>query len=141
MVSKLYLKHKLSILNSEVDNYTYNYTYDEIEKAYLKYIDLSQPILEFNIIKLFNINLINLIKNKVALSKNFNIAPSEIDKMYYWEYEYFLEEVNNNIKAENERQEKENEKYGNMNPNSMMRNASKYMPKTGNMNTNFPKFK
>jgi hypothetical protein len=139
MVSKLYLKHKLSILNSEVDNY--NYTYDEIEKAYLKYIDLSQPILEFNIIKLFNINLINLIKNKVALSKNFNIAPSEIDKMYYWEYEYFLEEVNNNIKAENERQEKENEKYGNMNPNSMMRNASKYMPKTGNMNTNFPKFK
>ena len=34
MVSKLYLKHKLSILNSEVDNYTYNYTYDEIEKAY-----------------------------------------------------------------------------------------------------------
>jgi hypothetical protein len=139
MVSKLYLKHKLSILNSEVDNY--NYTYDEIEKAYLKYIDLSQPILEFNIIKLFNINLINLIKNKVTLSKNFNIAPSEIDKMYYWEYEYFLEEVNNNIKAENERQEKENEKYGNMNPNSMMRNASKYMPKTGNMNTNFPKFK
>lgn len=136
MVSKLYLKHKLSILNSEVDNYTY----DEIEKAYLKYIDLSQPIFEFNIIKLFNINLINLIKNKVALSKNFNIAPSEIDKMYYWEYEYFLEEVNNNIKAENERQEKENEKYGNMNPNSMMRNASKYMPKTGNMNTNFPKF-
>lgn len=61
--------------------------------------------------------------------------------MYYWEYEYFLEEVNNNIKDENERQEKENEKYGNMNPNSMMRNASKYMPKTGNMNTNFPKFK
>ena len=137
MVSKLYLKHKLSILNSEVDNYSY----DEIEKAYLKYINTSQPVLEFNIIKLFNINLINLIKNKVALSKNFNIAPSEIDRMYYWEYEYFLDEVNNNIKAENERQEKENEKYGNMNPNSMMRNASKYMPKTGNMNTNFPKFK
>lgn len=75
------------------------------------------------------------------MSKNFNIAPSEVDRMYYWEYEYFLDEVNNNIKAENERNEKENEKYGDMNPNSMMRNASKYIPSTGSMNTNFPKLK
>lgn len=42
--------------------------------------------------------------------------------MFYWEYEFLLEEVNNNIKEENERQEKENAKYDNMNPNSMMRN-------------------
>lgn len=72
-----------------------------------------------------------MIKNKVALAKNFNIAPSEIDRLYYWEYEYMLDEVNNNIKAENERNEKEQEKYGNMNPRSMMRDAKKYAPSSG----------
>ena len=79
---------------------------------------------------MFQINLLNLIKNKVALAKNFNIAPSEIDRMYYWEYEYLLDEVNNHIKEENERQEKENGKYGDMSPRSMMRNASSMMPKS-----------
>lgn len=79
---------------------------------------------------MFQINLLNLIKNKVNLSKNFNIAPSELDRMYYWEYEYLLDEVNYNIKAENERQEKENEKYGGMNPRSMMKNAHSMMPKS-----------
>ena len=63
------------------------------------------------------------------MAKNFNIAPSEIDRMYYWEYEYLLDEVNNHIKEENERQEKENDKYGDMNPKSMMRNAQSSMPK------------
>lgn len=105
------------------------------EKEYLKYINPSQPILEFSIVKLFIINLIQLIKNKVALSKNFYIAPSEIDKMYYWEYEYLLKEVNNNIKSENEQSEKEQAKYGNLNPNSMMRNMRSSMPKMQNIST------
>lgn len=64
------------------------------------------------------------------MSKNFYIAPSELDRMYYWEYEYLLDEVNYNIKAENERQEKENEKYSGMSPRSMMKNASSMMPKS-----------
>lgn len=81
---------------------------------------------------MFQINLLNLIKNKVNLSKNFYISPSELDRMYYWEYEYLLEEVNYSIKAENERQEKENEKYSGMNPRSMMRNAHSMMPKSSN---------
>ena len=96
----------------------------------MKYIDTSQPILEFSVIKLFQVNLLQLIKNKVGLSKNFNIAPSEIDRMYYWEYEYMLEEVNNNIKSENERNEKEQAKYDNMNPRSMMNSMRSSLPKT-----------
>ena len=100
------------------------------------YIDPTQPIMEFSIMKLFIINLISLLKNKVSLSKNFYIAPSEIDRMFYWEYEYLLEIVNENIKRENEANEKEQAKYGNMNPNSMMRNVGKNMP---NYNKNIPK--
>lgn len=126
---ELYSRLKLNILNSVHDN-TNEYDFDEINKEYLRYIDYSQPVLESSIIKLFQINLINLIKNKVGLSKNFNIPPSEIDRMYYWEYEYLLEEVNSNIKEENERQEKENGKYGDMNPRSMMRNAHSMIPKS-----------
>lgn len=104
------------------------------ENEYLKYIDRTQPILEFSIIKLFIINLIQLIKNKVALSKNFYISPSEIDKLYYWEYEYMLDEVNETIKKENERNEKEQSKYGNMSPSSLMREAKSAVPKMSSYN-------
>lgn len=93
-------------------------------------LDPNVAVYEFSIIKTFIINLIQLIKNKVALSKNFYIAPSEIDRMYYWEYEYFLEEVNNTIKAENERNEKENSKYNkDYNPSHMMKHAQNNVPK------------
>jgi hypothetical protein len=131
---ELYSRLKLNILSSVHDNPN-AYDFDEINKEYLRYIDYSHPVLESSVIKLFQINLINLIKNKVVLSKNFNIPPSEIDRMYYWEYEYLLEEVNSNIKEENERQEKENGKYGDINPRSMMRNAHSMMPKSSGFST------
>ena len=82
---------------------------------------------------LSKIHHIAIIVSDYEAAKNFYIAPSEIDRMYYWEYEYMLDEVNNNIKTENERNEKENEKYGNMNPKSMMsnaRNSMAHMPKS-----------
>ena len=127
MAFELYSRLKLNILSSAHVNFEDR---DDPNKEYLRYLDISQPILETSVIKLFQIRLLQLIKNKVALAKNFYISPSEIDRLYYWEYEYLLEEVNANIKAENERQEKENGKYGDMNPRSMMRNASSMMPKT-----------
>ena len=121
---ELYSRLKLNMLSSDL----VNFDEEELKKEFLRRIDPSQPVIEFSIIKLFQVRLINLIKNKVGLAKNFYIAPSEIDRMYYWEYEYMLDEVNNNIKTENERNEKENEKYGNMNPKSMMSNARNSMP-------------
>ena len=114
------------MLSSDPDKYDTG----ELKNEFFQRIDVYQPIIEFSIIKLFQVNLLNLIKNKVSLSKNFNITPSEIDKMYYWEYEYMLDEVNNTIKEENEKNEKENNKYGNMNPRSMMRDTGKYMQKS-----------
>lgn len=114
------------MLSSDPDKYDAG----ELKNEFFQRIDVYQPIIEFSIIKLFQVNLLNLIKNKVSLSKNFCIAPSEIDRMFYWEYEYMLDEVNNTIKAENERNEKDLGKYGNMNPHSMMRDAGKYMPKS-----------
>ena len=121
MVSKLYSKHRLSIASSAQDN--------TVVSDWRLRIDNTQPIMEFSICKLFIINLLQFIRNKVALSKNFYIAPSEIDRMYYWEYEYFMEEVNRTIKEENERNQKQNEQY---NAGTMMRNAKSYVPKMPN---------
>lgn len=52
-----------------------------------------------------------MVRNKVNLAKNFNIQPSEIDKMDVWEYELFVEEVNNYIKEESKEREKQEQKY------------------------------
>lgn len=54
---------------------------------------------------LFKINIANLIKVKAALSKEFHIQPSEIDLMPFWEYELFVQEINNAVKEDNKRQE------------------------------------
>ena len=124
------------MLNSDLDN---SITESEIKKEFLRRIDLTKGVLDSAIIKLFQIDLLNLIRNKISLSKHFYIAPSEIDRMYYWEYEFFLDEVNQNIKAENEKQEKENDKYKHYNPNSISKNISSSMPKMPKMQT--PKFK
>lgn len=134
MVFELYSRLKLNILNSAQDSFIDD---RDPDKEYIRYLDQSQPIFEFSIIKLFQINLLNLMRNKVNLSKNFYIAPSELDRMYYWEYEYLLEEVNNNIKEENDRQEKESSKYGDMNPKSIMKNMKSY----SNVNTPSSNFK
>ena len=53
----------------------------------------------------------NLIKIKASISKNFHIQPSEIDKMPMWEYELYLQHLNELVKEENDNQEKEMKKY------------------------------
>lgn len=53
--------------------------------------------------------------------------------MAFWEYETFLDAVNQDIKDENKRNEKEQGGYGNMNPGSLMRQAQRSMPKMPSM--------
>lgn len=67
--------------------------------------------MESAIFALFKIDIINYIKNKAALSKNFHIQPSEIDAMPTWEYEYFMMALNDLVSEENDAQKKEMDKY------------------------------
>ena len=53
----------------------------------------------------------NFVKTKATLSKEFRIQPTEIDKMPMWEYELFLQHLNNLVKDENDNQQKEMDKY------------------------------
>jgi hypothetical protein len=54
---------------------------------------------------------LRLIQTKAILSKQFSIAPSEIDAMKFWEYEYFMKELNNLVEEENKQNEKQKEQY------------------------------
>jgi hypothetical protein len=102
---------------------------------------LDNSYLESAIYTLFRIDLINLIKIKSILAKEFHIQPSEIDKMPVWEYEIFVKELNKLVEEENERNQKELDKAGindakNMsNPNNISKMQQAAMPKMPTMPT------
>lgn len=60
-----------------------------------------------------------MIKLKARLCKEFHIAPSEIDGMYYWEFEMFMQELSDMVEAQNKDQQAQTEKY---HINDMMKN-------------------
>lgn len=60
---------------------------------------------------LFKINIVNLVKIKASLAKNFRLQPSEIDAMPFWEYELFIRNINEQVEAENKEQEEQMKKY------------------------------
>ena len=69
-------------------------------------------------------DLMHLIKMKATLAKNFHIQPSEIDEMPVWEYELFIQYINDEVKEENDKQQKEMDKY-NINDYRKMSDPSK----------------
>ena len=75
-------------------------------------IVIDNTYIESAIFGLFRIDLINYIKVKSILAKEFHIQPSEIDRMPAWEYELFVKEINQAVKEENERNQKEMDKAG-----------------------------
>ena len=93
---------------------------------------IEAPWIGFTIIKAFIVNLRNLTKNKLFICKEYHIQPSEIDKMQFWEYEWYTDEIKEITKAqekEQKRQEKEQASLqSSMNPSNMMRNVSQSMP-------------
>ena len=101
---------------------------------------LTESNIEVVIFSLFKIDIINFLKVKAILSKEFHIQPSEIENMPVWEYELFIREINGIVKEENERNEKEMEKAGvkdaqkMTNPNNIMKMQKSVMPKMPNMN-------
>lgn len=63
------------------------------------------------IYRLFLVDVMQQIKVKAAISKQFHIPPSEIDRMPYWEYELWMKEINDAVKEENEAQQEQLDKY------------------------------
>ena len=57
------------------------------------------------------IDIMGLIKLKASLSKAFHIQPSEIDAMPMWEFELYIKQLNELVEEENNKQQKEMDKY------------------------------
>lgn len=80
---------------------------------------------------MYKINTGNLAQNKILICKEWNIQPSEIDRMPFYEYEMMREQISTIQKEQEKRQKEEEKKYSgmkqNMNPTSMM-NSMRNMP-------------
>ena len=72
---------------------------------------LDNTFIEFAIFGLWKIDLMNFVKTKAVLSKEFKIQPTEVDKMPMWEYELFLQQLNELVKDDNDNQKREMDKY------------------------------
>ena len=68
--------------------------------------------IEYALFSLFRIDILNYIKNKAILAKEFHIQPSELDAMPVWEFEVFMNEINNAVKEENDRNKQDMDKAG-----------------------------
>ena len=82
---------------------------------------------------ILRVNLRNLVKNKLYICKEWHIQPSEIDKMIYFEYEWMLDDINEDHKEQEKRSKEEQKQYDSMkkgmpNMNNMMSNINKGMP-------------
>lgn len=95
---------------------------------------------------MFKIDLANLVKNKLYICKEYHIQPSEIDRMYFYDYETMMFEIKN-IQVEQEKEnEKQQKEYENMqkgmNVSSMMTAAqqSMKMPSISMPSISMPKF-
>lgn len=72
---------------------------------------LDNSFIEIAIFALFKINIVEHIKLKASMTKQFNIPPQSFDEMPYWEFEIYLKLLNNAVKEENESQKAEMDKY------------------------------
>lgn len=91
---------------------------------------------------IWQVDVRNLVRNKTVIARDYHIQPSEIDRMVFFEYEYILEDINEERKEQEKRNKEDEKKYGNLgktpNYNSIMRGMSNNMPQMPKIPT--PKF-
>jgi hypothetical protein len=56
-----------------------------------------------------------------------------VENMPYYEYEFIVQNLIDILKEKQEAEEGQSKQYGDMNPNSMMKNAQKSLPKMPNI--------
>lgn len=84
--------------------------------------------MEFAVFSMFRVDIRNLVKNRLYIAKDFNIQPSEIARMPFYEYEFLLEDIKEFKEEEKKKNKEQEDKYGSMSPSSMLKSAQKSMP-------------
>lgn len=76
----------------------------------------------------------------VVITKEFHIPPSSFEEMPFWEYELFIEELNKEVKEDNDRQQKQMDEYEKNKPRMPKFNSNSFtqpkmpkIPTLGNM--------
>lgn len=84
-----------------------------------------------------------MVQNKVRLVKYFNVQPSELERMPFWEYEEFINAAEELIEEEKEQQEEASGEYNNSNymkdAKSMMRQQQRSFKQPSLPKLNMPK--
>lgn len=75
-----------------------------------------------------------MVLSKAQLARYFYLAPSEIERMPYWEYELFREKANEIIEEENKEQE------GGGKHSQYKKDADRYMRDAKSYNSNLSKY-
>ena len=84
--------------------------------------------MEFAVFSMFRVDIRNLVKNRLYIAKDFNIQPSEIARMPFYEYEFLLEDIKEFAEEEKKKNKEQEDKYGNMKPSSMLKSAQRSIP-------------
>lgn len=91
--------------------------------------------MESALYSIWAINLRNLARNKLHICREWHIQPSEIDKLPYYQYEEYLELIQEHNKEEEKRRKQDEKNHKIPNMTSMMNSMKNSMPKL-----NIPKF-
>ena len=77
------------------------------------------------VFSLFQVDIRNLVRNRIYILKSSGLQPSEYASWPFYEYEFFIADLNEYIEAENKRNEESDS--GNGDGGSIMRDAQKMM--------------
>ena len=130
MVSNICSRLKLRLKSLGQDKWLVNDIPDPIP------VTMDNSWMEYVLVKMFMIDITNLVSIKASLCKQFHIDPNAVDKMVYWEYEMFMKILNDQVKSENEANEAEMKKYdveGTMNKWRNPKSIQPKMPDFGSM--------
>lgn len=78
---------------------------------------------------MWSIDVRNLVQNKFIICREYHIQPSEIDRMYMFEYEYMIEDIKKYNKQQEDQRKKDEQNQRVPNVNQMMSQAQSSMPK------------
>lgn len=65
---------------------------------------------------MFSVNRENLVKNEFYICKEYHWPPSEIERMFYFDYEQLLEEIKTLRKQEEQERKKQEQSSGSYKP-------------------------
>lgn len=88
--------------------------------------------MEFVLYSLYQVDVRNLVKNKLIIARDYHIQPSEIDKLVFFEYEYILEDITKEQKEAEKKNKEEQKQYSGSgkvpNYNQISSSLSRSMP-------------